>query len=150
MADYENARRFVTVPNPEALGALSDFLDGYIADFAVPMRTGYSLKVVADELFSNIVYYSKASEASILFRMDDEQITLVFTDDGLPYNPMEAEEPDITLGAEERSIGGLGLLMVKKMAESVAYDYADQKNRLTVVLSKTPRKKTMRLEDFDL
>ena len=148
MSDLENERRFCAVPNQEALTAASDFLDSCVEHFAVPMRVGYSVKVVADEIFSNIVYYSKASEATILFKNEEERIVLVFSDNGNPYNPMESEDPDITLGAEERGIGGLGLLMVKKMAESVAYEYVDQKNCLTVILSKTAKKKTLSLEDF--
>jgi anti-sigma regulatory factor (Ser/Thr protein kinase) len=114
------------------------------------MRIGYSLKVVADEIYSNIVYYSGAKTADILFKNDDDKLTLVFADDGKPYNPLEAEEPDITAGIEERKIGGLGLFMVKKMAESVCYEYTAGKNQMTVVLSKTAKKKKMTLEDFDL
>lgn len=150
MSANENERRFSAAPNQEALAAASDFLDSCVEDFAVPMRVGYSLKVVADEIFSNIVYYSKAQNSQILFRNEEDRITLVFVDDGMPYNPMESEDPDITLGVEERDIGGLGLLMVKKMAESVEYEYAEQKNQLTVVLSKAEKKKKLSLEDFDL
>ena len=146
MAD--NERKFSVAPNKEALSEASDFLDSCVEEFAIPLRTGYSLKVVTDEIFSNIVYYSKANTAEILFRNDTDRITLVFVDDGIPYNPMEAEEPDITAGAEERSIGGLGLFMVKKMAEQVYYEYTAQKNQLTVVLSKTVKKKKLSLEDF--
>lgn len=149
MADYENERRFSVSPDQESLAAASDFLDGCVEDFDIPMRAGYSLKVVTDEIFSNIVYYSGAKTAEILFRNEQEKITLVFQDDGKPYNPMEAEEPDITAGVEERGIGGLGLFMVKKMAEQVAYAYAGGKNQLTVTLSKTPKKKKLSLEDFE-
>ena len=117
-------------------------------EFEIPLRTGYSLKVVTDEIFSNIVYYSGAKNAEILFHVDADRITLVFQDDGMPYNPMEAEEPDITAGAEERSIGGLGLFMVKKMAEQVSYEYADQKNQLTVTMSRIVKKMKISLEDL--
>ena len=148
MAD--NERRFSVVPNKESLSEASDFLDSCVEEFAVPMRTGYSLKVVTDEIFSNIVYYSGAKNAEILFKDEADTITLVFTDDGMPYNPLEAEDPDITAGAEERAIGGLGLFMVKKMAELVQYEYIDQKNKLTVILSKIVKKKKVSLEDFDI
>lgn len=146
MAD--NERRFSVVPSKESLSEASDFLDRCVEEFEIPLRTGYSLKVVTDEIFSNIVYYSGAKNAEILFRVDADRITLVFQDDGMPYNPMEAEEPDITAGAEERSIGGLGLFMVKKMAEQVSYEYADQKNQLTVTMSKIAKKMKISLEDL--
>ena len=148
MAINGNEKRFSVVPDNTAIAAVSDFLDGCVEEFEIPLRVGYSMKVVTDEIFSNIVYYSGAKTADILFRNEADRITLVFQDDGMPYNPMEAEEPDITAGVEERKIGGLGLFMVKKMAEKVQYEYADQKNQLTVILSKTVKKMKLSLEDF--
>lgn len=150
MADNENERSVIVVPDIASVSMVSDFFDSCLENFAIPVRIGYSLKVVADEIYSNIVHYSGANKAEILFRNDTDRITLVFADDGKPYNPLESEEPDITAGIEERTIGGLGLFMVKKMAESVAYEYAAGKNQMTVILSKTAKKKKMTLEDFDL
>jgi anti-sigma regulatory factor (Ser/Thr protein kinase) len=150
LADNEKERSIAVVPDQASIAGISDFFDICLEKFAIPMRVGYSLKVVADEIYSNIVYYSGAKTAQILFRNDADTVTLVFADDGKPYNPLEAEEPDITAGVEERKIGGLGLFMVKKMAESVAYEYTAGKNQMTVVLSKAVKKKKMTLEDFDL
>ena len=150
MSDSGNERIFTVVPDKEAVAQVSDFLDGCLEDYAVPMRVGYSLKVVADEIFSNIVYYSGAKTAQVLFLDDSDRITLIFQDDGRPFNPMETEEPDTTVGVDERSIGGLGLFMVRKMAEEVRYEYASDRNQLTVVLSKAVKKKKISLEDFDL
>lgn len=150
MADNNNEKSIAVVPDQASISRISDFFDTCLEEYEIPMRIGYSLKVVADEIYSNIVYYSGAKTADILFKNDDDKLTLVFADDGKPYNPLEAEEPDITAGIEERKIGGLGLFMVKKMAESVAYEYTAGKNQMTVVLSKTAKKKKMTLEDFDL
>ena len=150
MADDKNERKFAVVPDKESLAKASDFLDCCVEEYEIPMRIGYSLKVVTDEIFSNIVYYSGAKNAEIVFRNQENSVTLEFQDDGMPYNPLEAEEPDITAGIEDRKIGGLGLFMVKKMAESVAYEYTAGKNQMTVILSKTVKKKKMTLEDFDL
>lgn len=150
MAENEMERRIAVAPDMASVSEVSDFFDSCLEEFAIPLRVGYSLKVVTDEIYSNIVRYSGAETAEILFRNEDNSMTLVFADDGKPYNPLEAKEPDITAGFEEREIGGLGLFMVKKMAESVAYAYADGKNQMTVVLSKAAKKKKMTLEDFDL
>ena len=150
MADKENERSIAVTPDTASISGVSDFFDNCLEEFMIPLRVGYSLKVVTDEIYSNIVYYSGANRAEILFRNDADKITLIFQDDGKPYNPLEAEEPDITAGIEDRKIGGLGLFMVKKMAESVQYEYAASKNCMTVILSKTPKKKKMTLEDFDL
>ena len=61
----------------------------------------------------------------------------VFTDDGKPYDPTTAKEPDITLSAEEREIGGLGIFMVKKMAAEISYRYEGGKNLLNVGFEKS-------------
>lgn len=148
MVDNGNERSITVVPDMASVSQISDFFDSCLEDYAIPLRVGYSVKVVTDEIFSNIVHYSGAKTAQILFKNDADQITLVFADDGIPYNPLEAEEPDITAGAEEREIGGLGLFMVRKMAELVAYDYTGGRNQMTVILSKTAKKRTLILEDF--
>lgn len=150
MSDNEKERSVSVVPDKESVAKVSDFFDSCLEEFAIPLRIGYSLKVVTDEIYSNIVYYSGAEKAEILFRNDTDSLTLVFKDDGKPYNPLEAEEPDITAGIEERKIGGLGLFMVKKMAESVAYEYTAGRNQMTVILSKTTKIKKMTLEDLDI
>ena len=150
MADNKKERSIAVIPDAASLSGISDFFDSCLEEFEIPLRIGYSLKVVVDEIYSNIVYYSGARMAGILFRDETDRVVLVFEDDGKAYNPLEAEEPDITAGAEERKIGGLGLFMVKKMAESVQYEYAAGKNQMTVVMSKIPKKKKMTLEDFDL
>lgn len=150
MADKENERSIAVTPDTASISEVSDFFDNCLEEFMIPLRVGYSLKVVTDEIYSNIVYYSGANRAEILFRNDADKITLIFQDDGKAYNPLEAEEPDITAGIVDRKIGGLGLFMVKKMAESVQYEYAAGRNCMTVILSKTPKKKKMTLEDFDL
>lgn len=150
MTDNDNERSIAVVPDAASISGISDFFDSCLEEFAIPLRIGYSLKVVTDEIYSNIVYYSGAKMAGIQFRNAPDKITLFFEDDGKPYNPLEAEEPDITAGIEERKIGGLGLFMVKKMAQSVHYEYSAGKNQMTVILSKAPKKQKITLEDFTL
>ena len=57
---------------------------------------------------------------------------MVYTDDGVPYDPTAEEEPDVTLAMEERPVGGLGLHMVRKMTASMTYERAEDENRLTL------------------
>ena len=87
-----------------------------------------------DEIYANIVKYSKATLATIFYSIEDGKLRISFSDNGIPYNPLEAAEPDTTLSAEEREIGGLGIFMVKKMTESMEYEYKDGKNILTLVI----------------
>ena len=78
--------------------------------------------------------YSKATLATISYSIENGKLNISFSDNGTPYNPLEAAEPDTTLSAEEREIGGLGIFMVKKMTESMEYEYKDDKNVLTLVV----------------
>lgn len=149
MADNGIATSFAVTVDMASVAKVSDYLDNCLEEYEIPVRVGYSLKVVADEIYSNIVHYSGAKNAEVLFANAQEQITLVFRDDGTPYNPLEADTPDVTADLEDRQIGGLGMFMVKKMCQEVAYEYSDGKNQMTVVLSKTPVKKKLSLEDFD-
>ncbi|MDE6566379.1 MAG: ATP-binding protein [Lachnospiraceae bacterium] len=63
---------------------------------------------------------------------DPLRVAITFMDHGVPYDPLQREDPDTTLSAEERQIGGLGIYMVKKSMDAVCYDYQDGKNILTI------------------
>ena len=71
----------------------------------------------------------------LLKLIENGKLNISFADNGIPYNPLEATEPDTTLSAEEREIGGLGIFMVKKMTEIMEYEYKDDKNILTLVIA---------------
>ena len=88
-----------------------------------------------DEIYANIVNYSNASLATVSYTIENSKLCLTFADNGIPYNPLEATEPDTTLSAEERQIGGLGIFMVKKMTESMEYELKDGKNVLKLVIA---------------
>ena len=91
--------------------------------------------VVLDEIVSNIVRCSGASAFKVDLDQTPEGLTMVFSDDGKPFDlTREVAEPDVTASIEERGIGGLGIFMVKKMSRSVAYERRDGKNVLTVLL----------------
>lgn len=62
-----------------------------------------------------------------------QKLILIFSDSGVRYNPLEKPDPDITLGVQEREIGGLGIYMVKRIMDELSYRYEDGKNILTMV-----------------
>lgn len=101
-------------------------------------KTGCSHKartqilIAADELVSNVFRYSNANLLTIDVQTDGNEISLTFIDDGIPYNPLEREDPDISLSVEEREPGGLGVFVTKQLMDEVTYEYAEQKNKLTV------------------
>lgn len=121
------------LPHQDSIQKVTEFLENTMEAWEVPMRIANKVQIAVDEIFSNIVYYSGAKNAGLTVTGSDEKLSLLFEDDGVPYDPTTAEEPDITLSAEERDIGGLGIFMVKKMAADIHYENTDGKNRLTVV-----------------
>lgn len=122
-------------PTIESVPQVASFIEEHMEQIDVPMKLMMKLMVVLDEIYSNIVNYSCAQNVCIKMQRENEELILEFEDNGKPYNPLEAEEPDITASIEERSIGGLGIFMVKKMMDKVEYEYIDDKNRLILVKS---------------
>ena len=94
-------------------------------------------QIIADEIVSNIVRCSGSPDFTVEIEPASDglkTLTMVFTDSGVPFDPTATEDPDITASAEERSIGGLGLYMVRKMSKSVGYERRGGENLLTIVL----------------
>ncbi len=110
------------------------FLDEKLESYGCPPTAQAKLDVIFDEIVSNIVKHSNASsfEIAVEFTLDPRGVKLVFGDDGVAYDPLAHVDPDVTLALEDRPIGGLGLLMVKKMADSVSYERRRDRNCFTV------------------
>ena len=121
-------------PTMETVPQVAAFVEEHLEAFEVPMKLTMKLMVAVDEIYSNIVRYSGASEAQIRLVKEVDTLRIVFRDNGKPYNPLDAKEPDITASAEERAIGGLGIFMVRKMMDNVEYMYKDGQNVLTLTM----------------
>ncbi len=91
-------------------------------------KSCYQISIAFDEVYSNIVKYSKAERFVLRLGVLDDMIYLEFIDDGIPYNPLESKEPDVQAPMEERPIGGLGLFVVKRTMDYAEYRYKDEKN----------------------
>ncbi|MBQ9628466.1 MAG: ATP-binding protein, partial [Synergistaceae bacterium] len=95
------------------------------------------IDVAVEELFVNIAHYAYNSEtgpATVRIELQENPISVVITfiDNGVPYDPLAKPDPDVTLSAEEREIGGLGIYMVKKSMDNIEYEYKDGKNILKI------------------
>lgn len=119
-------------PSLEYLGEVTDFVEQEMNDAQVPMKIIAQMNVAIDEIFSNIVHYSNASDVTVGCQIKDNIITLRFADNGISYDPTTHGDPDILLSAEERNRGGLGIYMVKKSMDSVDYEYRDNLNILVL------------------
>lgn len=100
----------------------------------------YKIDLAAEEIFVNIAHYAykdklpagESGQAWITCTYENELLTIVFRDQGVPFNPLDRADPDITLSAEERSIGGLGIFLTKKYMDTVEYRHENDENILTM------------------
>ena len=101
---------------------------------SVPDKAKHKLLVAADEIFANIVRYSGATRwsLSVVLTHHPEGVRLIMSDDGKPFDPLAQRDPDTTLSAAERNVGGLGILIVKKTMSPVTYRRRNGKNILTI------------------
>lgn len=114
-----------------------DWLNQELEAYDVPMKAIMQLDIAVEELFVNIAHYAynpDVGEASITVDVSDEtrDVTVRFEDWGKPYDPLQRQDPDVTLSAEERGVGGLGIFMVKKTMDRVVYSHENGKNILTI------------------
>lgn len=117
--------------------AVTDFLDGEMEKDGCPMKTQLQVDTAADEIFTNIsqyAYQGAVGNATVQYDFDPERkmVSVTFRDQGVPFDPLKKVDPDVTLGVEERPIGGLGIFMVKKTMDEVAYQYDDGWNVFTM------------------
>ena len=122
----------------ENLGEVSAFVDSHLEEINCPIKAQMQLDIAVEELFVNIANYAYAPDtgkATIRLEINEEplSVSITFIDNGVPYDPLAKADPDITLSAEERAIGGLGIFMVKKSMDDMFYEYKDSQNVLTIV-----------------
>ena len=124
------------VAKPETFDGASMFLERELEKANVEGKTKMQISVAFEEIFVNIARYAydgKDGTVDIEIKCDKDLVSVTFADSGKPFNPLLKEDADITLSAEERKIGGLGILMVKKMMDDVLYSYVDGHNVLTII-----------------
>ena len=122
----------------ENIEKVTDFINAELEELECPMKAMVQIDVAIDELFSNIArfaYDNGTGSATVTFEVSENPLAakITFIDNGKPFNPLERDDPDITLSAEERSIGGLGIFMVKKTMNSMNYEFKNGQNILTII-----------------
>lgn len=123
----------------EELPQLEAFVEELADEYALDPALCFNLNLVLEELATNVALYAfpKDEEHDFLITADknDGNLVLHIVDDGVPFNPVEeAPEVDVTLGAEDREIGGLGIFLVQQLMDKVEYERTDDgKNSLTII-----------------
>ena len=117
----------------ENVDKVTEFVNEVLEEKDCPLKVQMQLDVAIDEIFGNIAYYAYgkgSGNATIQIEMEDNPPKII--DQGIPYNPLENKDPDITLDIEDREIGGLGIFLVKKTMDELSYEYVDGQNILTM------------------
>ena len=128
----------ITVPATiESIETVTDFINAELEALDCPMKVQLQLDVAIDELFGNIAHYAyegKEGEATVRIELEEEPraVAITFIDRGIPFDPVNRDEPDTTLSAQERKIGGLGIFLVKKTMDRMSYRYHCGQNMLTI------------------
>ena len=121
----------------ENLPEVIAFIEGHLEECGCPPKMQMQISVAAEEIFVNIANYAyapKSGKAIVRVEVSEEPLAVIITfmDGGKPFDPTGKEDPNVKLSAEERSIGGLGIFMTKKIMDDVKYEYKDGKNILTL------------------
>ena len=117
--------------------AVTDFVNEHLEALDCPMKAQMQIDIAIDELFGNIAHYAynpEIGQATVRVEVVEDPLSVVITfiDNGVPYDPLAKADPDTTLSAEERDIGGLGIYMVKKSMDDIAYEYKNGQNILKI------------------
>lgn len=123
--------------NTEKLEDVLDFVNRELESVGCSIKIQTQIDIAVEELFVNIAHYAyedKVGSVEIRIEIIEKPLSAVITflDSGIPYDPLKKADPDITLSAEERNIGGLGIYMVKKSMDSINYEYKDGRNVLCI------------------
>lgn len=121
----------------DKLDDVLQFVDQHLDKIGCDAGNRTKIEVVVEEIFVNISNYaygamSGTASVGVETTNDPKSITITFKDSGMPFDPLAKEDPDITLPASEREIGGLGILMVKKTMDEMSYEYKEGQNILTL------------------
>lgn len=125
------------VAKTEKLEEVLAFVDEQLEQAGCTTKVQMQIDLAVEEIFVNISKYAYNPEIgwatiNIEVTQNPLSVKLTFADKGVPYDPLKKEDPDVTLSAQERNIGGLGIFLVKKNMDDVCYEYKDGQNILSL------------------
>lgn len=118
------------------ISKLAVFIDELGEEMNLTPELIFNLNLVLEEAVSNVILYAygeeKHKEISLMANMSDGNLVFVLTDSGKEFDPTKVPDADITLSAEEREIGGLGIFLIRQIMDKVDYQRIEEKNVLTM------------------
>ncbi len=120
----------------ENISVVTDFVNEQLERYDCPMKALTQIDIAIDELFGNIVHYAYhpgSGSATVRVEVTERmEVVITFIDQGVPFDPLSAANPDVNLSTEERKTGGLGIYIVKKSMDEISYEYKDGSNILRI------------------
>ncbi len=133
--------RIIIPATMENLERLLDFVEACAREAGLDSKNRQRLAIAAEEAIVNVIHYAYPEEVGDI-EMEcarrDDAVVLVIRDWGVPFDPLKAPEPDTSRPLEERPIGGMGILLIKKMIPDLRYERKGRVNRLTFKIPFTP------------
>lgn len=133
--DKDLAEKVLEISNQiEDLSKVNAFLEEMGDEWGLPVPLVLSMTLVMEEALTNIMLYAFDDNnkhiIKIFFKKSDDGFSITIVDDGKEYDPTSKPDPDITLPAEQREIGGLGIFLIKKIMDQVRYQRNNDRNYL--------------------
>lgn len=135
-------KQLEVVATLDHLTVVQGFVEENLEMCECPMKVVMQITLALEEIFVNIASYAYTTgvgtcriDLQIDYENENGTMQLLLCDKGMPFNPLEKEDPDVTLSAEDREIGGLGIYMVKKSMDQVSYEFNNGENQLKIVKS---------------
>lgn len=119
--------------------SLSEWLESLVQENLIPEEKLFSVTLALEEAVVNVMNYAYPGQedmpVDITATLDGSALSFVIDDHGIPFDPTQKEDPDVSMSAEDRPIGGLGILLVKQIMDSVSYERIDGHNLLTLTMN---------------
>jgi len=135
----ESDKTITVEASMEYLDKVMSGIEAFLEACDCPMKIAMKILLCVEELYTNVVNYAYDSpggnctiELKSLSEETEHGVTICMRDHGMPFDPFAKDDPDITLSAEEREIGGLGIYMVKTIMDTMSYEYKQQENIVTM------------------
>jgi anti-sigma regulatory factor (Ser/Thr protein kinase) len=131
-------KRFVIENQIGELSSLAEKIDLLAEEWELSPALAMNINLVTEEAVSNIIFYAfndnSKHKIKISISLENSKLTIKITDDGIPFNPLVQQQPDINLPAEERPVGGLGIFLIAQIMDEM--NYARNKNENILTLNK--------------
>jgi serine/threonine-protein kinase RsbW len=128
----------IEVPNHrDAIAPAMEAAEAWLEKQNAPSKVAYFVNLAIEEVVTNCIQYGYGDDLEhtivINLTVAEEMLTMQIVDDGLPFDPLAAPEPDFSVAIHHRTEGGLGIHLLRNLADRVAYNRVDGTNRLTLV-----------------